>query len=147
MHKEGLGLALARYAVEVEPHNAIVEVGSWMGASAWHLAEGSGVETEIHLYDRWCANQSEVDKLKKWGVDVEVGADLLPLVQMNLLGFGDRIHYHKGDVRQQRYTGKQDIALYVDDASKNQISNVLPNFRSRFVPGCIVILCDYFFLP
>lgn len=147
MHKDGFGSTLRKYARAVGPGNAIVEVGSWMGASAQFLAEAAGYMTELHLYDRWRANSSEVMKLKGWGVEAQIGEDLLPFCKKNVEGYGTPVHFHRGDIREAKYNGKMPIGLYVDDASKNNLEKVLKNFEPYFVPGCVLILCDYFYLP
>ena len=147
MHGVGFGATLQKYAAQVPADQAIVEVGSWMGGSAFHLATASA-QQPLHLYDRWRANQSEVDKLAERGLPgVEIGEDLLPRVRKNLSGFGGRIHYHKTeDVADCVYKGPP-IGLYVDDASKNNFQQVISRFASSLAPGCIAILMDYKWPP
>lgn len=146
MHSAGFGDTLEQYASQVPLHQAIVEVGSWVGASAYHLAKASGPQP-LHLYDKWMANQSEADKLYVRGVPgVKIGQDLLPMCEGNLSEFGDRIHYHKGNIHTSEYNGPQ-IGLYVDDASKNSLFKVLPVFHRHFAPGCIVLLMDFYWPP
>lgn len=144
MHPLGLDSVLRKYAHGVGPYSSIVEVGSWCGASAFQLAEGSGSLTDIHLYDRWKTNAEECRKImQQTGEMVGVGYDLEPMIRYNLREFGDRIHYHKGNIFDAQYDGRWDIGLYVDDASKNQIDRVLPKFEPRFGLGCTLILMDY----
>lgn len=146
-HKEGFGRTLRKYAREVGPYSAAVEVGAWVGASAVHILSQLGRLSELHLYDRWRADISEVRKLERFGEAGKIGDDLLPLCRANLAEYWTNapVFFHKGDIREAKYEGQYDIGLYVDDASKNQIDEVLPAFESRFVSGCIVILCDFFY--
>ena len=146
MHMEGFGETLRTYATQVDPSHAIVEVGSWLGGSAYHLADASGPQP-LHLYDKWIANVSEVDKAIIRGEDgLKAGESFLPIVKRNLEEFGERIHYHQGMITDARYEGPP-IGLYVDDASKNNLINVLPIFRRHFAPGAILVLMDYFWQP
>lgn len=147
MHMKGFGRTLRKYAAEVGPYADIVEVGSWLGGSAFHLAEASGDLNTLHLYDKWTASGSEVVKARLRGEQrLKLGHSFKHVVEENLSGFGDRIKFNQCDIRRAEYHGRQ-IGLYVDDASKNRLNEVLPIFEPYFMPGTIVMLMDYFWEP
>ena len=144
-----IGPWLERYAAQVPPGAAIVEVGCWFGAGTAHLALGAlenPAKPEIHVFDRFRANDEEVGKAAKFGLWLKAGQDTLPLVRSSLGRFAARIHFHKSDIR-AIFWPPQPIALYVDDASKAEVlwNYAMSVFRPHFVPGAILVLMDYHF--
>jgi predicted O-methyltransferase YrrM len=146
MHDERLPKVLRKYAGWVPAYHNIVEVGSWLGASAQHLLDGSSENVKVYLYDRWRATAQEVEKAHLQGeYRIAAGDHYEDIVKENLSEYEGRVFLHKTtDVRHSIYSAREPIGLYVDDASKNQIDEVLPLFETRFVWGqTIIVLMDY----
>lgn len=151
MGGRGIAATLRAVAAEAASGTAIVEVGSWMGASAARLAMGLGdagrlSEVTIHCFDRWNASGDEVAKAARHGIELAPGDDLLPLVEEHLAPFGASVVFHKGDVRAAAWDGTP-VSVHVDDAAKTPIPffHVLRTFGPSWIPGAtIVVLMDYF---
>lgn len=131
---------LLKYALEVPEGEAIVEVGSWLGAGTQYLAKPG---KELHVYDRWQASREEVGKARKFGLSLYSGQDTLPIVQDRLRD-AVNVHYHKGLLSKARYDGPT-IGLYVDDASKKNWHMVSQIFSPYFRPGTVLVMMDYHF--
>lgn len=136
-------------AAAVPEGQAIVEVGAWLGSGTAQLALGvmdSGKATPIHCYDRWRANGTEVEKIRrKAQIETDDGQDLLPMFRDYLAPFDAEIICHQGMLKDAEWTGGP-IGLYVDDAAKQEINfrNVLRVFGPSWIPGeTVLILMDY----
>ena len=142
MHPVLFAQTLRDYAARCPEDQTIVEVGAWLGAGTYHLADAS--TQPLHVFDNWLAKAGEVVKAQDQGeFGLIVGESYLHVVQHNLRKFGDQITYNQGDLRRAEYMGGP-IGLYVDDASKHSIETILPRFEKHFAPGCILILMDYY---
>ncbi len=145
-----IGYALREFARKAPGGTAIVEVGCWLGAGTAQLALGvrerpNPSDVSLHCYDRWVANEAEVQKAARFGLKLEVGEDLLPHTRHMLEPFGVPIQFHKGDIRTAQWDGTP-ISVYVDDASKkpNLFFSVLKVFARSWIPcETVVFLMDY----
>ena len=145
-----IGPWLYELASQCPGGSSIVEVGCWLGAGTYHLARGAlhthNPAVEVHCYDRWTANEQEIEKARKFGVELRLGEDTLPRVQKTLSSLAARVYYHKGDIREAQWDGRP-IALYVDDATKvdSLWRHAMKTFRPSFILGAHLVLMDYHF--
>jgi hypothetical protein len=119
---------------------AVVEVGAWLGGLTQHIAH----HRPLYVYDKFISTQSEVEKAKRWGVDLAEGQDTLPLVRSWL---PKGINFVKGNLRYSEYDGPP-IAIYIDDASKHP--EVWKRSMETFEPhfeNTLIYLMDYHFPP
>jgi hypothetical protein len=145
-----LGPLLRNLARDAEPGTAIVEVGCWLGAGTAQLALGiserKAMDVTLHCFDRWTANEAEVEKAAKAGWQIEPGEDTLPRFRAVLAPLGVPLACHKGDLLNARWDNGP-ISVYVDDASKmpNLFVHVLRTFGPSWIPGTtIVVLMDLY---
>ena len=137
-------------AARVQAGQAIVEVGAWLGASTAHLALGTlagGKNVPIHVFDRWRVNADQVEKARRFGLDLAVGQDSLPLFEHYLAPFGVAVVPHQGEFADTEWHGGP-IGLYVDDGAKDSIAfhRMLTVFAPHWVPGATrLILNDFYF--
>ena len=146
-----IGPVLRQFARKAQPNASIVEVGCWLGAGTAQLALGvlenqhpTGIN--IHCYDRWTANEAEVEKASRWGLQLTDGEDLLPHTKRMLEPFNIPIDFHQGDIRTALWSGGP-ISIYVDDASKMSklFYHSLGAFGPSWVPGeTILFLMDFY---
>ena len=145
-----IGSLLMKAAREAPNDTAIVEVGCWLGAGTAQLALGIKDRAEperiaLHCYDRWQANESEVEKASRFGLALDCDADTLPVMRQYLSPFDLPIQFHKGDILGSQWTGGP-ISIYVDDAAKKWqvFYHVLLTFGPHWIPGeTLVVLMDY----
>jgi hypothetical protein len=143
--------ALREFAREAPGNTAIVEVGCWLGAGTAQLALGilereNKTDIRIHCYDRWEANEAEIEKAARSGLHLQIGENILPHMRRMLQPFGVPIDFHQGDIRQASWDGTP-ISVYVDDAAKTPklFFHALKTFAPSWIPGqTVVILMDYF---
>lgn len=141
-----IGEPLTRWAAECRTH--IVEIGCWLGAGTAHLALGAMESgAQVHTYDRFTANSSEVEKAGQQGVKLTAGQNTLPVVDTFLRPFAKCIVFHRGPIQACRWDGSP-IGLYVDDAAKQKRTwmHVTRTFFPYLEDGAVVVLMDYFFL-
>lgn len=135
---------LTSYAAAVPHNRSIVEVGAWLGAGTRYLVRDAG---PLYVYDRFVANESEVEKAAKFGVTLKVGQDTLPFVKSHITS--PTVRFVKGNISSSAYKGPK-IGLYVDDASKKPDlwQRSMNTFEPHFVKGeTILVLMDYGFEP
>ena len=145
-----IGPVLRDYARKAPDKTAVVEVGCWLGAGTAQLALGirertNGANLRIYCYDRWTANEAEIEKAASRGLQLQPGEDLLPHAQRMLQPFDVPIEFHQGDLRAAQWNGDP-ISVYVDDASKTPklFFHSLRTFGPSWKPGeTIVFLMDY----
>lgn len=131
-----IGPYLREYAQSVPPHEAVVEVGAWLGGGTQYLVRNG----PLFVYDRFKATKSEVEKAAKFGVTLAHGENTLPRVRELV---PDAI-YTRGDIREAEYHGPT-IGLYVDDASKRRAAwkHSMKVFEPHFRDGTIICLMDH----
>jgi len=145
-----IGPALRELASGCAPHTAIVEVGCWLGAGTWELSQGAllnGDDPTIHVFDRFRASRSEVEKAAAAGVHLKEHMDTLPVVRKFLHAAPTAIKFNKGDLFAARWGGGP-IGLYVDDAAKTEMtfSHILRVFGPHWVAGktCLALMDFHF---
>ena len=144
MGARSIGNSLRTWAAESKNTN-IVEAGCWLGAGTAFLALGAMESgSEIHAYDRWHANHSEVEKAQAFGIKLRPGENTLPRVRATLKPFPVRITFHRGSIAGAEWTFGP-IGVYVDDASKR--AQAFRRAREIFWPsltdGAVIVLMDY----
>lgn len=142
---------LREYASKVENGQSIVEVGTWLGACTASMMIGirdSGNAVEIHMYDSFTTQFSQVEKASNQGIILHSGKSYLEKVNEFLDPFEVKYIPHKGDNRNCIYDSKKKIGLFVDDASKKNptFKHTMATFSPYFIPGkTIVALLDYWY--
>ena len=144
-----IGTTLRALVRNATPNTAIIEVGCWLGAGTAQIALGAlertDADVQIHCYDRWVANQAEVEKAAAKGLMLEINEDLLPYVRRFLKPFPYPIEFHQGDIRYASWEGPP-ISVYIDDASKTRrlFLHSLKTFSRHWIPGeTVIVLMDY----
>lgn len=145
----GISEQLRSYSSLIPLRTSIIEVGVWMGAGTSHLALGQvevGGNAKIYCYDKFSANKMEIVKAKKFGINLKLNQDTLPIVKKNLKDIYSNIVFKKGDIKNLEYAGPP-IGMYVDDASKREdkFAPVIEALEPHFIDGTIIILMDYYF--
>ena len=125
-------------AKEVSNCNGVIaEVGSWLGRSAWHLANGS--QRTVHCYDefRWRHEFS-----KKCEIDLPDNACFRHIFDNNLKG--THAVSHKVAISELTWElGNIDV-LHVDSAKRMpDISSLLTTVGPYLQAGSILILQDF----
>jgi len=130
---------------------AVVEVGTWLGLSTVHLAQGlkeSGVASpKLHSYDRfiwdgWAHNQ-------KSGLDLEKGADFQPYFEENICDYRDVVAVTNADYKNIQWNGGPIEILFLD-APKNAFGfhATFKAFGPHLIPGeSVVVFQDYLHPP
>lgn len=137
-------------AARVQAGQTIVEVGAWLGASTAHLALGvrtSGRGVPVHVFDRWRVNADQVEKARRFGLEIEPGQDSLPIFERYLEPFGVDVVPHQGEIEDTEWRDGS-IGLYIDDAAKGSraFHRMLTIFAPHWVPGVTrLILSDFYF--
>jgi hypothetical protein len=141
--------ALREAASLVPDGHSIVEVGTWLGAGTYHLIQGAKPDCtiDVHCYDRFVANSSEVTKAAATGLELKPGQNTRPIVAKHLAGLHIIPQLHRCSIKEAKWYGNS-IGLYVDDAAKQteNFLHVLRTFGPFWVPEVTtVILMDYHF--
>lgn len=130
---------------------AAVELGSWLGASAVPLLRGlkdAGYNKTFYAYDRWRANEAEVEKAMAQGLKIKPAQDLLPIFLENTHAVYGDIKAFKGGIIENLRWKDEKIEICIFDAPKRN-----PTFRHAvhelspyWIPGVTVLgLLDYYF--
>lgn len=135
--------AVALAAREAPPSAGVaVELGTWLGHTTRVIAEANP-ELEIHSFDRFRPNHTEVAKAHAAGVELAYGVSCLPWVRIALGGL--RVTLHEGPIEHATWDGES-IVLHVDDACKMQaeFDAAIRTFSPSWLPGLTrVVLLDY----
>lgn len=129
---------------------AVVELGPWLGSITAHVAAGmrrQGKKNPIYVYDRFYANDREVEKAKRFEVNIELYQDTLDVFKKNIAPFEASITATKGSLIDVKWTHGP-IMLYIDDAAKKGdiFKHCLDTFSPSFIPGeTILALLDFFY--
>jgi hypothetical protein len=132
-------------AENYEGWGAIVELGAWLGSSSVALAEGlrrRGLATKIQTFDRfeW---ESEYAHLAT--IDLEQGADFLPIYLEGIRDYAPWIEVKKQDLMDYVWNRGPIEILFVDSAKTWELTSaILRGFGSSLVPGrSRVVLQDF----
>lgn len=146
-----IGRYLREWAATVKDGQAIVELGSWLGAGTAQLALGvkqSKRHVKVFAFDRFTANAGEAGKAAHHGVMVKPGESTLDTIKEMLTDDLIRyIEFIRGEITKAKWAGLP-IALYVDDACKRkkEFIKALRTFGGSFIPGkTIIVLMDYWY--
>lgn len=93
-----------------------VELGTWLGHTTAVISDANP-DLEIHSFDRFRPNHTEVGKARAQGIELVHGVSCKPLVAAALRG--RRLTLHEGMIEDTVWSGES-IALYTDDACKMQ---------------------------
>jgi len=143
---------LAKYGLMGK--GAIVDAGSFVGASTFCLASGAvaggnllnGTPT-VHAYDFFQANDAYVvEWIKKNFRPIEKGGSYLDIFQQQMAKYIDIVEAHPGDFAGQKWNGGNIQLLFVDVAKKPQLNaHLIGEFFPNLVPGeSILIHQDYY---
>lgn len=146
-----IGPFLRRVAQRCQPDTHIVEVGAWLGAGTAQLMLGilareNPKDVTLHVYDRFIAGSSEIEKMRTKGVfDIDEGEDTLPWVKDKLSAVMNdlNVKFHKGDINDVHWNRSDVIGVYVDDASKAKFPTVFSKFGPSLMKGSYVVLMDF----
>lgn len=124
---------------------AVVEFGTWLGASTAHLAAGLNGRT-IHCFDwfRWSSHYNP-----KSDVHLEDGADFTQLFLDNMSRFGANVVAHQARLKDVAWDGGP-VELLVLDAPKQatDLARLLKVFAPSFIPGQTrIAIQDYQHFP
>ena len=129
----------------------VVELGSWMGASAVPLLQGlvvAGYDRTFYAYDRWRANESEAEKAKAQGLKIKPAQDLLPIFLENVHAvYGDIKAYKGGIIENLKWHGEK-IEICIFDAPKRNptFRHAVQQLSPYWIPNVTILgLLDYYF--
>lgn len=129
-----------------------IELGSWLGATAYPLLEGlvqAGYNKPFYAYERWEANQEQVDKAAKQGVQLYARQNLVGLFLENIISVYDNVSVNKGEISEtvlEYSAGPIEICI-LDAPKMNPVfMNVIKALSPYWIPGVTVLgLLDYHF--
>lgn len=130
--------------------STVVEVGTWLGLSTVHLAQGlldSGVTGKVHSYDRfiWAGAAHN----SKSGLNLDKNANFRPYYEKNIEAYEDIVDTTTADFRSIKWDGEPIEILFLD-APKNAsaLSATLGAFAPSLIPGeSIIVFQDYLHPP
>jgi len=132
----------------------VVELGSWLGATAVSLLEGlvqAGYDVPFYAYDIWKAHEEQVRKAEDQGVELQIEENLLPLFMQNVSKVypASKIMANRGYISDTiREYPPQPIEICLFDAPKREpvFSNVVRRLSPYWIPGVTILgLLDYYF--
>jgi hypothetical protein len=146
-----IGRYLREWAARAQKGQAIVELGSWLGAGTAQLALGVAQSKRgvvVHAFDRFKANQSEIQKAATHGIVVKAGDSTVDLVRGLITpSLAEHVAFHQGEIMKAKWNG-QPIAVYVDDACKREkeFLHALRTFGPSFIPNeTVIVLMDFWY--
>ena len=129
-----------------------IELGSWLGASAYALLQGlvpAGYDQPFYCFDNWICVEGQIPKAKAYGVDIQLNQDLLPLFLNNVTPIYDNIKPAKGSIRDSILKwDKKPIEICLFDAPKQEpiFSDSMRGVLPYFIEGVTELgLLDYYF--
>ena len=127
-----------------------IELGSWLGGTAFPLLEGlsvAGYDKVFYVYDRWIANNEQVIKAKEQGVKIKENQDLKPLFLDNIKST-IKIECIQGDIQRNiKDYNKGLIEVCIFDAPKiNPCFEIsMKSLMPYFIDGATIGLLDFNF--
>ena len=128
---------------------AICDLGCFAGGSTARMAAGAaegGHGAEIHAFDHFTIQEGQKERyMEPAGIPYFRGNDMLPAVQELLSPWSDRMHYHKGDIRETGWSGGPIEILFVDASKTPETADIIASrFMPHLIPGrSLVIQQDY----
>ena len=129
-----------------------MEVGCWLGATSAALLDGlveSGYDKLYWAFDRWTANDAEVQKAHDHNVELKIGQNLLPVFLENTKSIYPKIQGIKGLVPPvlNMFSAEPIEICLLDAPKKNPVfSDTIQKLIPYFIPGVTVLgLLDYYF--
>ena len=118
----------------------MVDLGCFAGGSTARLAEGArvaGLTTGLHAFDRFTAHEAAKEGLLyQNGIAPFEGDDILPLAQSLLSPWGERVHFHRGEIDQMSWDGGSIEVLVMDASKKAQtMDRMSETFMPHLLPG------------
>jgi hypothetical protein len=141
---------VARY---YESKGAVVEIGTWFGASAAYLAVGlrdNAHHAALYCFDRFELTSSEIDHLNEQDFifDLSIGDTILPLVQQHLENIYPNIVLQKTEIEQISWDGTPIELLHLDAPKRwTDIVKILEVFGPSLIPGSTVLCIQDFCVP
>jgi hypothetical protein len=131
---------------------AIVDLGSFVGGSTAHLAEGNRRAAQpvaIHAYDRFrVAAGLKRRMLYARGIEAFPGQDMLPVAVRLLAPWADRVTLHPGLIQHQTWPGAPIAVLVVDAAKTARVADAIARaFFPSVVPGGLIVQQDALHAP
>ncbi|MCE9595287.1 MAG: class I SAM-dependent methyltransferase [Planctomycetes bacterium] len=130
-------------------HGAVVELGSFLGASAMHLAAGlrdGGLGGELHCFDRFLWDR---DHAAKFDLGLAVGADYRALFEANVRKVYDGVRAHSVELREITWSRGPVELLFLDAPKKfTELEATLTTFAPYLEPGeAILAFQDFAHAP
>ena len=123
----------------------VAELGTFVGGSTAHLAAGhevAGHAGKIHMYDRFTSDAALKERMfYRNGIAHFEGEDILPLSQVLLAPWADRLVWHKGEIQDGGWDGGP-LEVLVVDAFKNAgyADKMTADFFPSLIPGQSVVV-------
>jgi hypothetical protein len=138
-------------AQQIEHTGAVVEIGTWFGASAGYLALGlrdSNSKQPLYCFDRFTLSAAEKKRVTEQGFEVAhlaVGTDTRPLVLHHLQPLYGPIELIKTDIEYISWQQGPVELLHLDAPKRWQdIAHVLHIFAPFLIPNQTVIVAQDF---
>jgi hypothetical protein len=130
-------------------HGAIVELGSFLGASAVHLAAGlrdGGLGGELHCFDRFLWDR---DHAAKFDLGLAVGDDYRARFEANVRAVHDGVRAHSVELRELSWNRGPVELLFLDAPKKFvELEATLTAFAQYLEPGeAILAFQDFAHAP
>ncbi|MBI5433590.1 MAG: class I SAM-dependent methyltransferase [Planctomycetes bacterium] len=121
-------------------HGAVVELGSFLGASATHLAAGlrdGGLGGELHCFDRFLWDR---DHAAKFDLGIAIGEDYRAHFEQNVRRVYDGVRAHSVELRELTWDRGPVELLFVDAPKKFvELEATLTAFSPHLEPGQALI--------
>lgn len=133
---------------------AVIEIGTWYGASAAYLAAGlrdGNPGSSLYCYDRFVARANDADKARDQGITLPPGApggDTTLVVRQYLASVYHNVHLVKTEIDQLTWL-RGPVALIHLDAPKRwqELLHVLRIFSNYLISHTTIVVVQDFFLP
>lgn len=132
---------------------AIVEVGTWFGASAAYLARGladAGVSGKLYCIDRFSLDESDIATARAQGFtqDVHVGVDMVPSVSAYVRQYYTQVNCIKTYIQDMSWSYGPIEILHLDAPKRwVDVVHVLNTFQHALIPGVSRVVLQDFCVP
>jgi hypothetical protein len=130
-------------------HGAVVELGSFLGRSATHLAAGlrdGGLGGVLHCFDRFVWDR---DHAAKFHLGLRLGDDYRGHFEANVRRVYDHVHAHAVELTEVTWNGEPVEILFVDAPKKfPELEKSLATFAPALEPGrALLVFQDFAHAP